>query len=198
MGDGEALIDTRAALDAIGLSEKHLHNDADGPADPRALQDADGPSSTSAMHDASARAEAKAWEDAEGSTDARALEDAEGPADRRALEDGEGPANRREMKDADMPDSEHSLGEHEFGSDEHAVSADAAEQAKEIDHRTSDELVEDILHEKVEEAELTPWALSVHLEQRIAKVNEMREIAKARLEALEASSKKLEKRLSSL
>jgi len=150
------------------------------------------------MHDAGAHAEVKAWEDAEGPADARALEDAEGPADRRALEDAEGPANRREMKDADMPDSEHSLGEHEFGGDENAMPADAEAEAEEIDHRTSDELVEDILHEKVAQAELTPWALSVHLEQRIAKVNEMREIANARLEALEALSKKLEKRLSSL
>jgi hypothetical protein len=138
------------------------------------------------MHDAGAHAEVKAWEDAEGPADARALEDAEGPAD------------RREMKDADMPDSEHSLGEHEFGGDENAMPADAEAEAEEIDHRTSDELVEDILHEKVAQAELTPWALSVHLEQRIAKVNEMREIANARLEALEALSKKLEKRLSSL
>lgn len=97
-----------------------------------------------------------------------------------------------------MPDSEQALDEHEFGGDENALPADTDAQAEEIDHRTSDELVDDILHEKVKEAELTPWALSVHLEQRIAKVNEMREIANARLDALEASSKKLEKRLSSL
>ena len=112
--------------------------------------------------------------------------------------DAEGPSERRELNDADMPETEGAPGERALVGEDGLPDAATAAEAEQLDHRSSEALVDDIVHEKVEQAELTPWALSVHLEQRIEKVNEMSEIAKAQIEALEASSRKLEKRLSSL
>jgi hypothetical protein len=158
-----------------------LLDDADGPSDARATRDADGMAEPRGMQDAGVIAEGKHWQDAEG------------------------PADGRKLEDAEMSGGEQAPGEHALGSDEvtDEVSDEVTGAAKaaaevEVDHRSQEELVDDIVHHKVQQAELTPWAISVHLEHRISKLNEMTETAKAQLEDLEASSKKLEKRLSSL
>ena len=57
--------------------------------------------------------------------------------------------------------------------------------------------VESLLNAKAPD-EATPWALSIHLEQRIQKLQDEKSKVNAQLDSLEVSSKKLEKRLSSL
>jgi predicted nuclease with TOPRIM domain len=57
--------------------------------------------------------------------------------------------------------------------------------------------VESLINAKAPE-EATPWALSVHLEERIQKLQNEKSRVNAQLDSLEASSKKLEKRLSSI
>jgi hypothetical protein len=144
--------------------------DAEGPSDPRALLDADGPA------------------------DARAMEDAEGPSDPRAMLDAEGPADTREMQDhhAMIPPGTELTGE--FAKTQEEIEAEAAEATKKAEQSA---YVESILNAKAPE-EATPWALSVHLEQRIQKLQDEKSKVNAQLDSLEVSSKKLEKRLSSI
>jgi hypothetical protein len=144
--------------------------DAEGPSDPRALLDADGPA------------------------DARAMEDAEGPSDPRAMLDAEGQADTREMQDhhAMIPPGTELTGE--FAKTQEEIEAEAAEAAKKAEQSA---YVESILNAKAPE-EATPWALSVHLEQRIQKLQDEKSKVNAQLDSLEVSSKKLEKRLSSI
>jgi hypothetical protein len=145
-------------------------DDAEGPSDPRALLDAEGPA------------------------DARAMEDAEGPSDPRALLDAEGPAEARVMEDhhAMIPPGAELSGE--AAKSQEQIEAEAAEVAKKAEQSA---YVESILNAKAPD-EATPWALSVHLEQRIKKLQDEKSKVNAQLDSLEVSSKKLEKRLSSI
>ena len=147
--------------------------DAEGPSDPRALLDADGP------------ADKRAMEDAEGPSDPRALLDAEGPADKRALQDHH----------AMIPPGAELSGE--ITKTQEEIEAAAAEAAEAVKVAEQTEYVESILNAKAPD-EATPWALSVHLEQRIQKLQDEKSKVNAQLDSLEVSSKKLEKRLSSL
>jgi chromosome segregation ATPase len=145
-------------------------DDAEGPSDPRALLDAEGPA------------------------DARAMEDAEGPSDPRALLDADGPAEARVMEDhhAMIPPGAELTGE--VAKSQEQIETEAAEVAKKAEQS---EYVESILNAKAPD-EATPWALSVHLEQRIQKLQDEKSKVNAQLDSLEVSSKQLEKRLSSI
>jgi hypothetical protein len=122
------------------------------------------------------------------------MEDADGPSDPRAMLDAEGPADTREMQDhhAMIPPGTELTGE--FAKTQEEIEAEAAEAAKEAEQSA---YVESILNAKAPE-EATPWALSVHLEQRIQKLQDEKSKVNAQLDSLEVSSKKLEKRLSSI
>jgi hypothetical protein len=132
--------------------------------------------------------------DAEGPADARVMEDAEGPSDPRALHDAEGPSDARVMEDhhAMIPPGAELTGE--LAKSQEQIEAEAAKAAKEAEQSA---YVESILNAKAPD-EATPWALSVHLEQRIQKLQDEKSKVNAQLDSLEVSSKKLEKRLSSL
>ena len=82
----------------------------------------------------------------------------------------------------------------ELAKNQEQIDAEAAEAAKEAEKSA---YVESILNAKAPE-EATPWALSVHLEERIQKLQDDKSKVNAQLDSLEVSSKKLEKRLSSL
>jgi hypothetical protein len=190
LDDGEGLIDTRAALDAVGLTDVPGFGDTEGPSDQGALKDAD----ARAMHDAEGLIDTHAHEDADGPTDARVMEDAEGPSDPRALHDAEGPVDTREMQyhHAMIAPSSELTGE--FAESQEQIEIEAAEAAKEAEQSA---YVDSILNAKAPD-EATPWALSVHLEQRIQKLQDEKSKVNAQLDSLEVSSKKLEKRLSSI
>ena len=74
------------------------------------------------------------------------------------------------------------------------IEKEAAEAAKQAEQSA---YVDSLMNSKAPE-EATPWALSVHLEERIQKLQNEKSRVNAQLDSLEASSKKLEKRLSSL
>ena len=82
----------------------------------------------------------------------------------------------------------------EVAKSQEQIEAEAAEITKKAEQSA---YVESILNAKAPD-EATPWALSVHLEQRIQKLQDEKSKVNAQLDSLEVSSKKLEKRLSSL
>jgi hypothetical protein len=122
------------------------------------------------------------------------MEDAEGPSDPRAIHDAEGPSDARVIEDhhAMIPPGAELTGE--LAKSQEQIEAEAAKAAKEAEQSA---YVESILNAKAPD-EATPWALSVHLEQRIQKLQDEKSKVNAQLDSLEVSSKKLEKRLSSL
>jgi hypothetical protein len=169
-------------------------DDAEGPSDPRALLDAEGPADVRTMEDAEGPSDPRALLDAEGPADARAMDDAEGPSDPRALLDAEGPADARVMEDhhAMIPPGAELTGS--VVKTQEQIEKEAAEAAKQAEQSA---YVESLINAKAPE-EATPWALSVHLEERIQKLQNEKSRVNAQLDSLEASSKKLEKRLSSI
>jgi len=82
----------------------------------------------------------------------------------------------------------------EVAKSQEQIEAEAAEVAKQAEQSA---YVESLINAKAPE-EATPWALSVHLEERIQKLQNEKSRVNAQLDSLEASSKKLEKRLSSI
>jgi hypothetical protein len=205
MEDAEGLSDARALHDAEGSLDARAIEDADGLSIPHALHDADGPSDERMMEDAEGLSDARALHDAEGSVDARAMEDAEGPSDPRALHNADGPSDARVMEDAEGPSDERVIQDHH-----EMVPADSELTVEVVDsnEQTGEEAeiaklakqsayVDSLMNAKAPE-EAAPWALSIHLEQRIQKLQDEKSKLNAQLEGLEVSSKKLEKRLSSI
>ena len=125
------------------------------------------------------------------------MEDAEGPSDPRALLDAEGPEDARKLADyrALIPPGSELSGE--FSATNSSTDAEVVDEATAAKLAEQSKYVESLLNTKAPE-EATPWALSVHLEERIQKLQNEKTKVNVQLDNLEASSKQLEKRLSSL
>ncbi len=219
----DELADLRQLHDASGTAELRKMDDADGgPADSRHAHDAqggvdaqhaqgaDGPSDQRSMNDAQGLVDAILANDAQGPSDQRSISDAEGRVDTRHAQDEEGPSLQRQMQDAShAPAAAPKRQAHSFHDDEEpepaanagmvtlnsageVVDPDSAETppAAEAQAPVSDA----DLTFKVEEA-ATPWALSIHLEARIASLTESTAKVNEQLGGLEDSIKRLAKRI---
>jgi len=190
--DGEGPSDLRQMEDAgHGIGETSLRN-GDGPSDARRMEDADGLSDQRKMQDADGLSDQRAMQDADGLSDQRKMQDAEGLSDLRAMKDAEGLSDLRQMSDqqALMPD----------GSVDDSAMGDADELA------AAQELIDDEAEPVPEvmsdpdltfavEDEATPWALSIHLEERIASLGVSTKKVNEQLDVLDESIKRLAKRI---
>lgn len=169
---------------------------ADGAADQRRMDDADGLAELRQLHDAQGLSELRQMQDADGLSDQRAMQDADGLSDMRtmqdaaqafnapALNDGEGPSQRRELQDhnAAIPGMPANAATPSAGGTPQA-DATAASAPSDPD-----------LTFKVEE-DATPWALSIHLEERIANLGATNAKVNEQLNGLEDSIRRLAKRI---
>ncbi len=155
--------------------ERSIKDASGGPADDRRIDDADGLSELRQLH----------GQDARGGN-AR-LQDTEGPADQRRMEDGEGASDLREMRDR------HALIPESGGADAMEPAADA--EAPMADTEAAPEQMSDPdLTFKVDD-DATPWALSIHLEERIASLGVKTTKVKQQLDRLDESIQRLAKRI---
>ncbi len=179
--DADGLADLRQLHDAEGeqvASAGHAH---DGPSDGRHLHDADGLSDARAMHDAEGLADARHMHDADGLSDERRMEDAQGLSDLRAMHDQQGLHGTGVIGDVALEGDEDQLA--------HATEDAVAEGEAEAEVMSDPDLTF-----KVEE-EATPWALSIHLEERIASLGETTAKVNRQLDRFEDSIQRLAKRI---
>ncbi len=204
--DGHA--DTRQIHDARGGIDTQHARDGDGPVDRHDAHDAQGPSDLHNLSDAQGLVDAILAQDAEGPSNARSITDAEGPADTRHVQDAEGPSLQRQMQDSvATPAAAPERQAYSFHDDE-----EPEPDADMVTLNSAGEIVEPEATEaavvaaveapvpdadltfKVEEA-ATPWALSIHLEARIASLTESTAKVNEQLGGLEDSIKRLAKRI---
>lgn len=198
--------DQRRMEDADGLSElRQLHGkdgreggpvlrDGDGPSDLRQLHDADHDIDGNRLRNGDGPSDQRAMQDADGLSDLRAMKDAEGLSDLRAIKDAEGLSDLRQMSDQQglMPDGV--IGDENLN----AAGDTAAEQDVTGDEEgeTDPEVMSDPdLTFKVEEEEAAPWALSIHLEERIASLGVSTKKVNRQLDKLDESIQRLAKRI---
>lgn len=177
---------SHAIADATdGMADQRRMDDADGLAELRQLHDAEGLSDLRQMQDAEGLSELRQMQDADGLSDQRQIQDAIQAFNAPALNDGGGPSERRELHDstAALP----------------AAAGDATNQA--ASHATPQPGTaaatapsDPDLTFKVEE-DATPWALSIHLEERIAKLGATNAKVNEQLNGLEDSMRRLAKRI---
>jgi hypothetical protein len=89
---------------------------------------------------------------------------------------------------ADVPDAS-GTGEHEIPAAQAADAADAAEAASAVQEPTEPDMV------FMTEENAAPWALSIHLEERIKNLGVMTNKVSAQLDVLEDAVKRLGKRI---
>jgi hypothetical protein len=179
----------------------------------REMRDAQGEAELRRMDDASGgEAEQRRMLDAtDGLTDQRRTDDAEGASEQRVMRDADGPSEQRAMHDADGLSELRQLHDHKaavpgeisgkaevqlnFNDDEPEPEPVAAtpEPAKPVVEPPSPQDDADLTF-KVER-DATPWALSIHLEERIANLGMVTAKVNEQLDALEASTKRLGKRV---
>lgn len=182
----DELADLRRLHDADGDAHTNTLNDGSGPVIDTGHGHGDGPSDVRQLHDA------------DGLADARHSHDADGPSDQRRMEDAQGLSDTRQMHDhwADVPPS----GEpgpvtlNQFGepvdADEAAEEAIVAEAEAVSEAQMSDP---DLTFSVDDDA--TPWALSIHLEERIASLSVTTTKVNEQLDGLEESIRRLAKRI---
>lgn len=205
----DELADLRQLHDASGAAESRKMDDAaDGTADAPHAHDAAGPSEVRSLQDGDGVVDANHAHDGDGPSDLRSMNDAEGLVDTRHVQDAEGPVLLHQMHDASAaPAAAAQLQAHSFHDDEvpepeakadmvtlnsdgEVVEPDPAEAPAPPKAEVSDP----DLTFKVEE-DATPWALSVHLEARIASLAESTAKVNEQLGGLEDSIKRLAKRI---
>ncbi len=171
-GAADGNVEQRRMDDADGLAELRQLHDAEGLSDQRSIQDADGLSDQRTMQDA-----AQAF-------NAPALNAGEGPSEARRMDDGSGPSERRQLHDhnAAMPGMPANAATPSAGGTTQAGAAAAAAPS------------DPDLTFKVEE-DATPWALSIHLEERIANLGATNAKVNEQLNGLEESIRRLAKRI---
>lgn len=179
--DADGLADPRHLHDADGTQDAHAGHAHDGPSDGRHLHDADGLSDERAMHDADGPSDARAMHDADGLSDARTMEDAQGLSDVREMHDQQGLHETGVIGDVALEGDADQLA--------HAAEDAAAEAEMEAAVMSDPDLTF-----KVEE-EATPWALSIHLEERIASLGETTLKVNRQLDRFEESIQRLAKRI---
>ena len=142
-------------------------------------------------------------------SDQRSLHDAEGPVDARHAHDAEGPALQRQMHDASHAPTVPPQGQAQnFHGDEAPQPEAGTVTLNSFGEPVEPDPVSDAVPEakaeapqpdadltfKVEE-DATPWALSIHLEARIASLTESTAKVNEQLGSLEDSIKRLAKRI---
>ena len=179
--DAEGAAIARHLHDADGDADGQASHRGDGPSDGRRMSDADGLSDTRQMHDADGLSDARHLQDADGLSDQRRMEDAQGLSDMRALHDQQGLHTGGRIGDAGIEGDEAGL---EVGTADAAEAADAQVEV----------MSDPDLTFKVED-EATPWALSIHLEERIASLGESTAKVNRELDRFEQSIQRLAKRI---
>jgi hypothetical protein len=203
--DGETF--SRGIHDARdGHTEQRSMHDGDGLADLRqlhgkdvgegatALRDGDGPSDMRQLHDADGLTDARHSHDGDGESDLRQMHDADGLSDQRRMEDAQGLSDMREMHDQKGLHVGGAIGDTGLEGDEAGHELGAAETAEQAEAEA--EVVSDPdLTFKIEEEEAAPWALSIHLEERIASLGESTAKVNRELDRFEQSIQRLAKRI---
>lgn len=180
--DGDGPSDLRQMHDADGKQMDAASHGRDGPSDGRHLSDADGLSDARHMHDA------------DGLSDVRQMHDADGLSDQRRMEDAQGLSDMREMHDQKGLLVGGAIGDTGLEGDEAGDEVGAAETDKQAEAEA--EVVSDPdLTFKIEEEEAAPWALSIHLEERIASLGESTAKVNRELDRFEQSIQRLAKRI---
>lgn len=193
----------RELRDAQGEAELRRTDDAtEGHAEQRRVQDAaEGPAEQRRMEDAGeGPSEERRMNDAEGVSEQRAMRDAEGLSEQRRMEDADGLSELRQLHDHKAALPADAGGKDEvklnFNDDEPepeppVVAAPAPAKPKMEPPSPKDDAD---LTFKVER-DATPWALSIHLEERIANLGLTTAKVNEQLDMLEASTKRLGKRV---
>jgi hypothetical protein len=180
--DGDGPSDMRQLHDAEGNADGQAGHRGEGPSDGRHLHDADGLTDARHSHDGDGESDLRHMHDADGLSDQRRMEDAQGLSDMRAIHDQQGLHVGGAIGDTGLEGDEAG---HELGA------AETAEQAE-----SEAEVVSDPdLTFKVEEEEAAPWALSIHLEERIASLGESTAKVNRELDRFEQSIQRLAKRI---
>ena len=203
--DGESF--SRGIHDARdGHAEQRSMHDGDGLADLRqlhgkdvgegatALRDGDGPSDMRQLHDADGLTDARHSHDGDGESDLRQMHDADGLSDQRRMQDAQGLSDMREMHDQHGLHVGGTIGDTGLAGDEAGHELGAAETTEQSE--AGAEVVSDPdLTFKIEEEEAAPWALSIHLEERIASLGESTAKVNRELDRFEQSIQRLAKRI---
>ena len=203
--DGETF--SRGIHDARdGHTEQRSMHDGDGLADLRqlhgkdvgegatALRDGDGPSDMRQLHDADGLTDARHSHDGDGESDLRQMHDADGLSDQRRMQDAQGLSDMREMHDQHGLHVGGTIGDTGLAGDEAGHELGAAETTEQSE--AGAEVVSDPdLTFKIEEEDAAPWALSIHLEERIASLGESTAKVNRELDRFEQSIQRLAKRI---
>jgi hypothetical protein len=203
--DGETF--SRGIHDARdGHTEQRSMHDGDGLADLRqlhgkdvgegatALRDGDGPSDMRQLHDADGLTDARHSHDGDGESDLRQMHDADGLSDQRRMQDAQGLSDMREMHDQHGLHVGGTIGDTGLAGNEAGHELGAAETTEQSE--AGAEVVSDPdLTFKIEEEEAAPWALSIHLEERIASLGESTAKVNRELDRFEQSIQRLAKRI---
>ena len=180
--DGDGPSDMRQVHDAEGNADGQAGHRGEGPSDGRHLHDADGLTDARHSHDGDGESDLRHTHDADGLSDQRRMEDAQGLSDMRAIHDQQGLHVGGAIGDTGLEGDEAG---HELGATENAEQAEAgAEVVSDPD-----------LTFKIEEEEAAPWALSIHLEERIASLGESTAKVNRELDRFEQSIQRLAKRI---
>ncbi len=170
--------------------------EADGPADVRSLRDAEGASELREMHDAQGMADVREIHDAPGAAEQRRIEDADGLTELRQVHDHGAPVP------APAPAAVSERPPLNFNEDEVAEPAPEAPAAR-LEPQQPRPAAPPAAPAPQDDADLTfkverdatPWALSIHLEERIASLGVTTAKVNQQLDTLEESTKRLAKRI---
>lgn len=181
----EGLSDLRSTHDAEGLSDLRSQHDAEGLSDQRSTHDADGLSDLRSTHDVEGLSDLRSAHDADGLSDLRQLHQHSAEAARVAAGTLSAPLfpfgdyvpstpatvqPQIEIPVEEAEDTEAAIKE-----------AEAAQRETDLITKAKDDAV--------------PWALSLHLEARIAKLGAMNSNTKEQLDGLESYIQRLAKRI---
>lgn len=178
---GEGPSDQRAIEDADGLSEQRQIADGGGPADERRMEDGDGP------------VDQRRMDNGDGPADQRSMKDAEGLAEQRQMQDAQGLSDLRQMRDQQAPLPRDVVSD--FSPDKAGEATDNAAAAAELVQAVAPEVMSDPDLTFKAEDNATPWALSIHLEERIASLGLSTAKVKQQLDKLDESVERLGKRI---
>lgn len=195
MEDGDGLSDLRQLHGKDAGEGADRLSDAEGAADARHLHDASFGGEGATMRDGEGPSDARRMNDADGLSDQRRMQDAEGLSDQRRMEDADGLSDRREMRDhhALIPGDVDVDGERQ--ADETGLAGEDANAESETAEAAAGEVMSDPdLTFRVED-DATPWALSIHLEERIASLGLSTTKVNRQLDVLEDSIQRLAKRI---
>jgi len=194
MHDGDGLADLRQLHGRdVGEGASALH-DGDGPSDLRQMHDADGMQDAHAGHGRDGPSDGRHMQDADGLSDMRSLHDGDGPSDQRRMEDAQGLSDRREMHDQQGLHVGGAIGDTGLEGNE-TGQAHGSEETTELAEAEAEVVSDPDLTFKIEEEEAAPWALSIHLEERIASLGESTAKVNRELDRFEQSIQRLAKRI---